>query len=86
MPVLSKFYGIVVGMLYAPRHSAHIRACYEGHELIVGLQPVRVIRGDAPARARSMVLEWASRYRGEILIDWRRCATAQAPLAIPPLT
>ncbi len=86
MPVLSKFYGIVIGMLYEPRHSAHVRAFYEGQEMVIGLQPVRLIRGDAPARARSMVLEWASRYRRELLNDWQRCATAQAPLSIPPLT
>ncbi len=86
MPVLSKFYGIVIGMLYEPKHSAHVRAFYEGNEMVVSLQPVRLIRGDAPARARSMVLEWAARHRRELLIDWQRCATSQVPLAIPPLT
>ncbi|MBT5708621.1 MAG: DUF4160 domain-containing protein [Verrucomicrobia bacterium] len=86
MPVLSKFYGIVVGMLYKPAHSAHFHAYYAGEEMVIGLQPVvRMIRGDAPARARAMVLEWASRHRKELLVDWKRCETAQIPLEIEPL-
>ena len=86
MPILSKFYGIAVGMLYKPSHSAHVHAFYEGEEIIVGLQPVRLIRGDAPARARAMVLEWASRHRSELLINWKRCAIALGPRRINPLT
>ena len=85
MPILSKFYGIVVGMLYKPAHSAHFHAFYAGEEMVVSLQPVRLVRGDAPARARAMVLEWASRHRKELLVDWKRCETAQIPFGIEPL-
>ena len=73
-------------MLYKPAHSAHFHAFYGDEEMVVGLQPVRMIRGDAPARARAMVLEWASRHRNELLIDWNRCKTSQIPHGIAPLT
>ncbi len=48
MPVLSKFYGIIIRMLFIKSFVAHFHAIYENCELIVGISPVRIINGDAP--------------------------------------
>ena len=74
MPVLSKFYGIVIRMLRAQGFAARFHAIYENTELVVGVRPLRIIQGDAPRRVRELVLEWAAQHQQELLIAWNRCA------------
>jgi len=85
MKVLSKFYGIVVGMFVARPYIAHFHAIYGDSELVVGIGPVRVLQGDAPGRVRSMVLEWARQHEMELLEAWNRLGMAQRPSPIEPL-
>jgi hypothetical protein len=85
MPVLSKFYGIFIRMLFTPRLSAHFHALHENWELVVGISPVRVINGDAPEWVHRLVLEWASLHQGELMDNWWRCGAAKGPHAIAPL-
>jgi hypothetical protein len=85
MPVISKFYGIVVRMLFAPMVGAHFHAIYGDQELMISIRPLAVIQGDAPERIRELVLEWARRHQSELQAAWRRCANGLQPLPIPPL-
>ena len=85
MPVLSKFYGIVIRMAFIRPFAAHFHAIYEQWELIVGITPLRIIQGQAQRRVREMVLEWAAMHQAELLEDWTRCGSAQPPYPIAPL-
>ncbi len=85
MPVLSKFYGIVIRMAFIRAFTAHFHAIYGQWELIVGIAPLRIIQGDAPGRVRDLVLEWAAAHQRELLDDWNRCSVAIPPLPIQPL-
>jgi hypothetical protein len=85
MPVLSKFYGIVIRMVFIRPFAAHFHAFYGQWELIVGIAPLTVIQGDAPGRVRDMVLEWAAKHQRELLEAWSRCSAAVPPLPIQPL-
>lgn len=85
MPVLSKFYGIVIRMVFIRPFTAHFHAIYGQCELIVGIAPLTIIQGDAPNRVRDMVLEWAAEHQRELLDDWHRCSAAVPPLPIEPL-
>jgi len=85
MPVLSKFYGIVIRMVFIRPFAARFHAIYEQWELIVGITPLTIIHGDAPGRVREMVLEWAAEHQRELLEDWTRCGLALPPLPIEPL-
>ena len=85
MPVISKFYGIVIRMLCARSLGARFHAIYENSELVVGLWPIEIIQGDAPRRVREMVLEWAAQHQQELLAAWHRLEYGQAPLRIAPL-
>ena len=85
MPVLSKFYGIVIRMAFIRAFTAHFHAIYGQWELIVGIAPLRIIQGDAPGRVRDMVLEWAAEHQRELMDDWNRCSVAIPPLPIRPL-
>ena len=85
MPVLSKFYGIVIRMVFIRSFAAHFHAIYGQWELIVGISPPRIIQGDAPGRVSDMVLEWAEQHQRELLNAWNRCGLYMPPLPIPPL-
>ncbi|MBC8001838.1 MAG: DUF4160 domain-containing protein [Opitutaceae bacterium] len=85
MPVLSKFYGIVIRMFFTKSFTPHFHAFYQGHELMVGIDDVDVIQGHAPGRVRDMVLEWAWSHQAELREAWRRCENSIPPRAIQPL-
>lgn len=85
MPVISKFYGIVIRMLFSRLLPARFHAIYEHSEVIVQIEPLRIVWADAPERVRQMVLEWAEEHKNELLVAWKCCATAQKPLPISPL-
>ncbi len=85
MPVISRFYGIVIRMLFIQPFVAHFHAFYGDNELVVGINPLRILQGDAPGRARSMVMEWARQHQRELLEDWCRLGRAQSAQPIEPL-
>ncbi len=85
MPVLSKFYGIIIRMAFSRTFGAHFHATYEDSEIVVGLNPLRIIQGDAPDRVRDLVLEWAHAHYTDLMVAWNRCAAASPAQPIAPL-
>ena len=85
MPVLSKFYGIIIRMLFVREFTAHFYAFYDTSELVIGIAPVRIIQGQAPERVSKLVLEWAGQHQYELLTAWNRLAQARPPEPIRPL-
>ena|SRR2546426_4908328 len=85
MPVISKFYGIVIRMLCVRQFTAHFHAIYGDTELVVSIWPLKIIQGNAPRRVREMVLEWATQHQQELLSAWNRCQVGQPPMRIEPL-
>ncbi|KMP12040.1 transcriptional regulator [Candidatus Nitromaritima sp. SCGC AAA799-C22] len=85
MPIISSFFGIIIRMFYSDHAPPHFHAAYGEHELLVEISPINILEGNAPARVRSMVLEWAAMHQTELLEDWERCQNAQTPFPIKPL-
>lgn len=85
-PEISRFYGIVIRM---PAPEGNTLGRFEAHygptSIVVGLNPLRILRSSAPARVRGMVLEWAARQRLELLMAWRQRGSGAVPASIPPL-
>jgi hypothetical protein len=85
VPVLSRFFGIVIAMYYNDHHPPHFHATYAEHEVQVAIDTLAVLRGELPRRAMALVLEWASIHRDELRADWERARAGIAPAPIPPL-
>jgi hypothetical protein len=85
MPVLSKFYGIVIRMFFAYPMAPHFHAIFGNSELMVSIYPPRVIQGEASPGVRRLVLAWAQQHQEELLEAWGRCQNRQAPGQIAPL-
>lgn len=71
MPVLAKFCGIVIRLLMHRTFGTRLHAFYGNHELVIGLNPVRVIGGDAPLWVKQWALDWAQAHEGEFRTQWR---------------
>jgi len=84
MPVLSRFYGIVVFMNYRDHDPPHVHARYGDHEVIVEIESGLVI-GQFPRRALRLLTEWTEVHEAELAANWMR-ARAHRPLQpIEPL-
>jgi hypothetical protein len=66
MPVLAKFYGIVIRRLIDRTFGTHFHAFYGDCELVIGLNPLRVIQGEAPPWVREWALDWVRHYQSKL--------------------
>src|SRR5262249_3249857 len=85
MPTISVFDGIVIQMFRRDHGAPHFHALYAEHEALVELRDCRVIRGSLPERATTLVLDWASDHRGELIENWNLCSELKTPKEIKPL-
>ena len=85
MPTISRFYGIEIQMFADDHAPPHFHAVYGDFELMVGISPIRILRGEAPSRVRSLVLEWAALHHQELIDNWKRCEKPEPPKQIAPL-
>ncbi len=85
MPTISMFYGILIKMFFDDHAPPHFHAEYGEYELAITINPIKIIKGDAPKRVKSMVLEWTALHQEELSHDWDLCKNMQPPVAIEPL-
>ena len=83
MPVLSRFYGIVIRMYYAQseHNPPHIHALYGDDMAAINIQTREMMDGYLPSKALSMVQESLSIYQEDLLHIWE----SQEFKALPPL-
>ena len=86
MPQISKFFGIIIAMYYNDHVPPHFHAIYGEHEVMITIETFEMIKGKLPRRALSMVLEWATLHRRELLLNWRRARRGLPLKTIAPLT
>ncbi|MCG8467346.1 MAG: DUF4160 domain-containing protein [Gemmatimonadetes bacterium] len=84
MPIISRFYGIVITMYYNDHAPPHFHARYGEYTIVVEIES-GLVRGEMPRRALRLVLEWADRHQHELMENWAR-ARRRVPLeVVPPL-
>ena len=72
MPVVCRFYGIVIRMYFqqAEHNPPHVHALYGDDVAAIELQNGEVLEGHLPPKALSMVREWVSLHKSELLEMW----------------
>jgi hypothetical protein len=63
MPVLAKFCGIVMRLVIGRTFGKRVHAFYGDSELVIGLNPVRVIQGDVPPWVQEWALYWVGHHQ-----------------------
>ena len=72
MPVLSRFYGIIIRMYFqqAEHNPPHIHALYGEDMAAIDIQTGEVLEGYLPPKALAMVREWAAIHKTDLLHMW----------------
>lgn len=72
MPILTRFYGIVIRMYFqqAEHNPPHVHALYGDDMAEVVIQTGEVLEGHLPPKALAMVREWVSINKEDLLEMW----------------
>ena len=72
MPVLSRFYGIIIRMYFiqAEHNPPHVHAIYGDDVAEVAIKTGEVLDGHLPPKALSMVREWIEINKEDLLSIW----------------
>lgn len=72
MPVIARFYGIIIRMyfLQSEHNPPHIHAIYNEDVAAIDFMTGEVLEGILPPKALALVLEWISINRHELEIMW----------------
>lgn len=85
MPVISRFFGIVIRMYFFDHGPPHFHASYGSAEARIQIDPIGLMEGTLPPRSLALVIEWARLHRAELVENWRRLHSDEPPQQIPPL-
>lgn len=74
MPVIARFYGIVIKMYFSQSEHGvpHFHAIYGEFNAVFSIETQEMLEGDLPVRAERLVKEWASQNARELLDMWNR--------------
>ena len=72
MPVLSRFYGIIIRMYFqqSEHNPPHIHAIYGEDVAAIDFQEKVIIEGELPKKALELVMEWISIHEKELKEIW----------------
>lgn len=71
MPVIARFYGILIKMYFREHGMPHFHALYGEYNGVFEIGSLEMIEGDLPNRAQKMVKEWAVMYQDDLMELWK---------------
>ena len=71
MPVIARFYGILIKMYFKEHGSPHFHALYTEYNGVFDIESLEMIEGDLPNRAQKLVIEWAKQYQSDLMAMWK---------------
>lgn len=72
-------------MYFLDHNPPHFHAEYQGFKAEYNISTLELIVGKMPRRANSLILEWASIHREELVENWRLAREQEALINIEPL-
>ena len=85
MPIISRFFGIIIRMFYDEHNPPHIHAEYQENKALFNFNG-NMIKGDLQSgRAKKMVREWIGIHKADLEEDWKLARAGNAIKEIDPL-
>ncbi|WP_419810893.1 DUF4160 domain-containing protein [Bacterioplanoides sp.] len=84
MPIISRFYGIIIAMYFNDHNPPHFHAKYSGHEAIFSFDG-DILEGGLPKRAVKFVQEWIAHHKPELEQNWLLAQAGEPLNDIEPL-
>jgi hypothetical protein len=82
MPIIARFYGIVIKLFFTDHNPPHFHAVYGEYNAVFDIQTLEMTEGDFPSRAKKLVVEWAEPHQAELKRMW----DSQDFHQLPPLS
>ena len=81
MPVISRFYGILIKMYFSQSEHGvpHFHAVYAEFNGVFAIDTLEMIEGDLPIRSQKLIKEWGMLYQSELLRMWQNNEFKQLP-------
>ncbi len=79
MPVIARFYGILIKMYFREHGVPHFHALYGEYIGVFEIENLQMIEGDLPQRAERLAREWAQKYQRDLLEMWQTQQFRQLP-------
>jgi hypothetical protein len=81
MPVIARFYGIIIKMYFSQSEHGvpHFHAVYGEFNGVFAIETLEMIEGDLPSRSKKLVQEWGTQYQDELLRMWNDNKFKQLP-------
>lgn len=70
MPVIARFYGIIIKMYFNGHMPPHFHAIYGEFVGMFDIENAQLIEGDLPNRAHKLVVEWAELHKNDLMKMW----------------
>ncbi len=70
MPVIARFYGILIKMYFREHGVPHFHAIYGEFNAVFDVKTLEMIEGDLPQRAQRLVRDWSEQYKDELQRMW----------------
>lgn len=71
MPVIARFYGILIKMYFKEHGIPHFHAIYGEYNGVFKIDTLEMIEGDLPPRALKMIREWGEMHKNELMDIWK---------------
>lgn len=84
MPIISRFYGIIIYMFWREHDPAHFHAKYAEEEVVVEIETGKVT-GSMTSRALALVQEWRKIHLDELRKEWQLVKEKKSLFPIEPL-
>ncbi|NLQ16229.1 DUF4160 domain-containing protein [Marinomonas sp. M1K-6] len=84
MPVISRFYGILIAMYFNDHNPPHFHAKYSRYEVLFAFDG-SIFEGNLPKRVSVFVQEWIEIHRSELEDNWSRAKAGEPLNNIAPL-
>ena len=84
MPIISRFYGIIIMMYWRDHSPPHFHARYGEYEIEMDIRGGRW-RGTMPRRALTLIDAWRKDRIEDLLLDWTSAQNSEPLLPIKPL-
>jgi hypothetical protein len=72
-------------MYFGDHSPPHFHAEYQGKQAEYSIKTLEIIAGNIPRRANSLILEWASLHREDLLKNWNKAQIPSELDKIEPL-
>jgi len=84
MPIISRFFGIIIYIFWRDHSPPHFHAKYGDDEITVEIES-GIINGSMSKRAIKMIQEWQEIHKAELLSNWKLAEQKKALFPIKPL-